>query len=351
MTPPAHVDSRSSERAVAKVFISHAHGDKVLAAKVVELLASALALKPADFFCSSQEGRGVAPAAPIREEALRNLTAAPVLIVLLTPKSAESRWVWLEAGGRLASTDRQNPIFVVPSERHKPLLQPVADLRCLQLDNEGELHELVKEVAQRLDTKPAEILDYHAQLKDLADTTRRTYSPFRERSARAGAWLKTNAALVLLTIMLAGGTMAYGAYNEVALNAEGNCVDALNEGVVNAAARYLTLKGRVVSGPRNVPDAIVMASHGTDVKDPAACQEPGCTLTRTTTEGQFTIPLTRIQARDGDDVVLSVVKAGFNFFSQEVRVDVRAMDAKVAPQIVSLDAAAGPGPGGGRPNP
>src|ERR1700751_2043367 len=100
---------------MATVFISHAHGDQVLGQKIVTFLSSALGLKPSEFFCSSQEGRGVTPAARIRDEVMKKLAEAPALIVVLTPKSAVSPWVWLEAGSRLGAADKQNPLFVVPS--------------------------------------------------------------------------------------------------------------------------------------------------------------------------------------------------------------------------------------------
>ena len=69
------------------------------------------------------------------------------------------------------------------------------------------------------------------------------------------------------------------------------------------------------------------------------CQEPACTKKTTTTEGEFTIDLTRIQATKDDNVVLSVVAPGFTFFSKEIEVDVRAMDKRTTPQNVALVAA------------
>jgi hypothetical protein len=94
----------------------------------------------------------------------------------------------------------------------------------------------------------------------------------------------------------------------------------------------------VTSAQGGVHGAIVMVSLEDDVQDPSACQEPACTKKTTTTEGEFTIDLTKIKARSGDGVVLSVVKPGFAFFSKELVVDVRAMDAGTAPQSVVLSA-------------
>ncbi len=329
---------------MATVFISHAHGDQVLGQKIVAFLSSALGLKPSEFFCSSQDGRGVAPAARIRDEVMKELAAARALIVVLTPKSAGSPWVWLEAGSRLGAVDKQNPLFVVPSERFQSLLRPVADLRYLRLDEEGDLHELVKAVAARVETPPGDFLTYKPELAELVDTTRRLYSVSRERLGRTGAWIKHNAAMLVLILALGGIAWASSAKADGIENAESECSAIVNEQTANTADRYLVLKGRVLSGDTAIDDATVMASRESAVRDPAACQEPDCTRASTTTQGQFRISLVKIRAHENDDIVLSVVKPGFRFFSQNVRLDVRAMDADMAEKTVRLDAQA---PGGG----
>jgi hypothetical protein len=150
---------------MALVFISHAHGDEALVRRVVTLLRDGLSLNPDDFFVSSQGGRGVAPAANIRDEILKELSRAPSLIVIVTPKSVGSPWVWLEAGNRLGSAGRSNPLFAVPSERFLPLVQPVADLRCIRLDNEEDVHELIKAVAENLGRPAEEVLNYNVALR------------------------------------------------------------------------------------------------------------------------------------------------------------------------------------------
>src|SRR4029450_4592339 len=121
-----------------------------------------------DLFASSEEGRGVAPAASIQQGVLAALASAPCLIVLLTPKSALSRWVWLEAGNRLGQGDRPNPLFVCPSARFTSLLGPVGDKKSLNLDNEDELVELVQAVGKILGRTPRDDLAYKPPLADLA---------------------------------------------------------------------------------------------------------------------------------------------------------------------------------------
>src|SRR5262245_45913591 len=115
------------------VFISHAHDDALLARAVCALLRDSLELSQADFFVSSVEGRGVAPAASIQQEVLSALASAPALIVVMTPRSALSRWVWLEVGSRLGQPAKPDPLIVCPAERFATLLGPIGDRKAVNL--------------------------------------------------------------------------------------------------------------------------------------------------------------------------------------------------------------------------
>lgn len=338
---------------MALVFISHAHGDEDLARRVVTLLRDALSLQPKDFFVSSLGGRGVAPAASIRDEILKELTRAPSLIVLVTPKSVASPWVWFEAGNRLGNKERSNPIFAVPSQRFLPLAQPVADLRCLRLDNEGDMHELIKAVGEGLGRPSQGVLNYSVALRDLVSSAQSVYGPLGEWKARAVAWLKTHAAALILAGIAIAGLVIYGnslvtRANRAADEARQRAValegelkkavtganEAMNEELSRTAARYLILKGVVMAGQTPIPRARVVASLESDV--PANCGEPACTFQNTTSAGEFRLNLTKIYAQNGDDIVLTVTAPGFEVFTKQVRVDVRAMDVGVPGHTVTL---------------
>jgi hypothetical protein len=86
----------------------------------------------------------------------------------------------------------------------------------------------------------------------------------------------------------------------------------------------------------NIGAATVMASRQDEVHDATACEEPSCTHDGTKTDGSFRLDLTRIQARSGDDIVLSVVKRGFAFDSRQIKVDVRAMHVSDPGNTVTL---------------
>jgi hypothetical protein len=334
-----------------QVFISHAHGDEGLARRTATFLRDALNLEPTDFFLSSQGGRGVAPATKIRDEILKTLTNVQTLVVLVTPKSAVSPWVWLEAGHRLGCEGRSNPLFLVPSQRFVHLLSPVSDLRSICLDKEDDLHELVKSVAAGVGRPSRDVLEYNDALSDLRRSAMADYSPGVERRARWLAWLRANAAALVLAIAAPIAAWFYSASRvehfarEAAVEAQGRITelesalasanDVVNDEVSRTAARYLVLKGLVMFGQQPIANAEVRASAG--VPTAGECAAPDCTSDRTTSAGEFVLDLTRIKAQNGDDIRVSVNADGFKPFSKLVRVDVRAMDVAVPAQSVALE--------------
>ena len=339
---------------MAQVFVSHAHGDEELVRRITVLLRDGLRLEPGDFFVSSQGGRGVAPAASIRDEILRELSTAPSLVVVVTPKSAGSPWVWLEAGNRLGSADKSNPIFAVPSQCYLPLVQPVSDLRCVSLDDEEDLHELVKAVGESLKRPSQAALDYSVALRDVAQSAQSTYGPSGQRKARTMAWLKAHAITLLVAAAALIGVAFYSGWlikqSERAVEEAGRRISdledqltraandanqAVNDEVSRTAARYLILKG-VVTDPSRQPIARARVLASLSSEPAKECSEPDCTWEPTDSAGEFRIDLTKIRAQNGDDIVLLVVAQGFEPFTKRVRVDVRAIDVGVPAHSVTL---------------
>jgi hypothetical protein len=233
------------------------------------------------------------------------------------------------------------------------LLGPLSHSKALNLDNEGELVELVAAVAKALGRPPRDYLSYKPALDDLVTLARREYSWGRERRSKAVSWFARHAAaLALAPIMLVvgwwyGGSPVQESIDQVAAQAAAG----QNQELSALAARYLILNGTVNSQEDNRPiaEALVMASKDQAVKEQSACREPECTYRKTYTNGEFSIDLTRIKAEKEDQITLTVVKPGFETVSESLRVDVRAMDVRVAPQTVKLPAAPQPVGTPGRP--
>jgi len=333
---------------MARVFISHAHSDEALARRIAVLLRDALNVDPSDFFLSSQGGRGVAPAANIRGEIFTALSEVPALIVLVTPQSAGRPWVWLEAGHRLGRPDRTNPIFVVPSERYVTLLQPVADLRCICLDHDDDLIEMVNAVGASVGKAPLAVLSYKPALGELVQAAKSAYSAGAEQRLRAMAWARRYGVTVLVAIIAVTGAfyarslvenanqVAEDALNEVArLKTDlSGANEVVNVEVSKTAARYLQLKGVVKWQEKPVNGAHVIASLQSNV--PADCEPPVCSHDDTTSAGEFLLDLTKIAAKKDDDIVLRVSAPEFEPFSKRVKLDVRAIDVSVPAHTVDL---------------
>jgi hypothetical protein len=183
-------------------------------------------------------------------------------------------------------------------------------------------------------------LNYKPALDDLMQCSAQLYSLPVERRQRATAWFRAHA-LGLVLITAGVGTLAYGGWlvaNAPSPSASATDVGALvnyNSSITNDVGRFFVVKGHVMSKQGAVHNAVVMVSLN-EVQEPSKCQEPDCTKDNTTTEGEFTLVLTKIKATDGDRVVVSVAKPGFAFFSRELDVDVRATDAGTAPQTLML---------------
>jgi hypothetical protein len=134
-------------------FISHSSEDEQLAAAIVKLLQSALAIPASSIRCTSVDGygfpAGVDTAYQIRQDVLR----APVLVGLISRNSLRSTYVLFELGARWG---RGKPLIPVLSADISPgqLKGPLAGLNALSCTNRAHLHQLVSDVGRVLDIKP-----------------------------------------------------------------------------------------------------------------------------------------------------------------------------------------------------
>jgi len=344
-----------------RIFISHAHRDAELVDRVATLFRAALGLNDQeDIFCSSREGTGVSPGADVRDEVIKSLNSASALVVLLTPQSVGSPWVWLEAGVRLGVPSRANPLFVVPTERFKTLPNLVLDLRRLSLDQTGELHELVASLAAQLGTEAKPPVAYNRELEEVCATAKRRYSRFNERRLWLAAWVRAHAVLLGLAGIALTALLATRAVADTSAAAEAATAEATiraNEQKSDAVGAFLRWQGQLVSSAAAAPGAslnpgepcLEAADHGPDEapisnamvmawrsdadrssSGPNACREPECTSDTTTNDGKFELDLTKIRITRGEQIVLIVQKAAAQLVSCRLNINVNTQGRTTA---------------------
>jgi hypothetical protein len=131
-----------------RVFLSHAHADAAFATAVKNLLQAALDLNKADIVVSSAGGSGFSPGASVKRQAVAGVGNADCVIVLLTPNSVASNYVWFEYG--LATATK--PGAIIPLTTAAGLAQksqtPLGDDVIFRSDQRNDLLKLVTAVRQ-----------------------------------------------------------------------------------------------------------------------------------------------------------------------------------------------------------
>jgi hypothetical protein len=286
----------------------------------------------------------------VRDEIITQIAKIPALIVVVTQHSARSPWVWLEVGCRLGSATASKPLFVVRSDEDVSLLQPVADLRAVRLDDEGQLQELVKAVSTHLRRPTPEFLDYSSAAREMSEFARQ-YSPGRAGRGRetppmadrlaglAGRWWVVAAAVVAL---LSAGTFVYSwqSVRAASSRAEATIID-LNKALLACASEYLRLNAVVVADDgKPVGDATVLLSKGKYIDDEPSCHAQHdakeCAVTNTDSSGRFSVDLTQIQVTNSDKtpVNVTIIRPDFQNYHALLEVDVRAMDRNDPPKRI-----------------
>lgn len=88
------------------IFVSHSHVDATLAQRLVSLLTECLCLPSASIRCSSMDGFNLPAGSHIDTELRRDLSAALIGIVLVTPGSKTSTYVPSEIGALWVNADK-----------------------------------------------------------------------------------------------------------------------------------------------------------------------------------------------------------------------------------------------------
>lgn len=95
-----------------RLFISHAHRDKDLAARLVDVLISNLEVPPGELRCTSVPGYQLDLGSMAPEVLRRELGSAACVIALLTPNSLTADWVRFELGAAWVQSTMAIPLLV-----------------------------------------------------------------------------------------------------------------------------------------------------------------------------------------------------------------------------------------------
>jgi len=136
-----------------KLFISHSSADAKIAEAFVILLRTALNLPSHEIRCTSVDGFKLPIGTDVNEHLRREVHEALVFVALLSPSSVESPYVLFELGARWGSGKYLAPVTVggmLPGE----LSAPLSATHAVNGANANDLHQLISELAARLQLTP-----------------------------------------------------------------------------------------------------------------------------------------------------------------------------------------------------
>ena len=143
--PPASASALQTgsapEATMTRLFISHAHDDKVLVGELLDLLESGVGIPHDSIFCTSRDGQGVAVGENFLERIRMELGRATDVLVVVTEAYARSQFCMYEMGASWALGRNFLPL-VGPGRGFDDLPLLVRNIQSLGLDNAPDLDKL-----------------------------------------------------------------------------------------------------------------------------------------------------------------------------------------------------------------
>lgn len=149
-----------------KVFISHSSNDVELAQSLIDLLQKALHLTSNDIRCTSVDGFRMPAGASIDDTLRAEVYHSVALIGLVTPQALASAYVIFELGARWGARRLMIPLLAsgVTAEH---LEEPLSGKFALDASQEGQVLQLVEDVAGYLDIEADKPSSYAAAVNEL----------------------------------------------------------------------------------------------------------------------------------------------------------------------------------------
>jgi hypothetical protein len=140
-----------------RIFISHRHKDVKIAEAVVNLLESAFQIEKNDIRCTSVQPYTLPSGEQSSEKLRTEISAAEVVIGLLTPDTRESNYVVAELGAAWGCNVAIFPLLARGATyEHVP--EPLNERNCLSLQKESDCLQLIDDIAKKSSlTRRAEV--------------------------------------------------------------------------------------------------------------------------------------------------------------------------------------------------
>lgn len=151
--------------AAMKIFVSHSRADNQIAEAFVGLLRAALPLSSKDIRCTSVDGYKLEAGTNSDEQLRQEVFEAQAFLALLSPISIQSIYVMFELGARWGAKRYLAPVTVAglpPSA----LKAPLSAIHAVTGTSEGDLHQLIDTLSERLDLTAERPAAYAKALKD-----------------------------------------------------------------------------------------------------------------------------------------------------------------------------------------
>lgn len=143
---------QESKTSSVKLFICHASDDIYIVEPLIDLLRSALNLSAKDIRCTSVDGHRLRGGANTDAELRGEVQDCEAFVGVISETSIRSIYVIFELGARWGSQKYLLPLLA-PGVPSSVLKGPLQGINALRLDNSSQLHQLIRELGQKLEVK------------------------------------------------------------------------------------------------------------------------------------------------------------------------------------------------------
>ncbi len=156
---------------ILRVFVSHSSSDIKVVQGLVDLMQKALHLTSDDIRCTSLDGFGMAGGASIDDTLRAEVHDAELLIGIITPHSLRSAYVMFELGARWGAGRPMIPLLA-SGITADDLEEPLGSINALDSSQEGQVLQLVEDIAGYLNVEADKASSYSGATKELARLSR-----------------------------------------------------------------------------------------------------------------------------------------------------------------------------------